>query len=203
MGGQRAGSCEGGRGNILAKRLSRGWWSRWRLLNEMCQELLHNGLEIAFVRLRGCVRMHLDCSKANEFTIAESKSSARMRILMSWSLILRTIVSWYSVIRCGWVGTIFAIASKAIYFTVPQEHQRWQKIFEKSFWPTILILVFNESSELWYTCLRQRISRRALEHSSDDACMYTFVEQWDRRRCRNKLCYRCLQFFDQSRFVWR
>lgn len=51
------------------------------------------------------------------FTIAVTRSNARIRILISWSLTLASMVSWYSATRCGWDGTILVIASRAIYFT--------------------------------------------------------------------------------------
>lgn len=50
-------------------------------------------------------------------TMADTRSRARIRILISWSLRLASIMSWYSATRYGWLGTIFAIANNAIYFT--------------------------------------------------------------------------------------
>ena len=50
-------------------------------------------------------------------TMAETRSRARIRMLMSSSLTLERIMSWYSATSSGCVGTILTKASKAMYFT--------------------------------------------------------------------------------------
>lgn len=50
-------------------------------------------------------------------TIAETRSSALIRILISWSSIFDKMAFWYSPTRCGWLGTILVSASSAMYLT--------------------------------------------------------------------------------------
>ena len=54
--------------------------------------------------------------------MAETRSSARIRMLMSSSLTLDRIISWYSATSSGCVGTILTIASSAMYFTAIVNH---------------------------------------------------------------------------------
>lgn len=55
--------------------------------------------------------------------MADTRSSARMRMLMSSSLTLARIMSWYSATSSGCVGTILTNASSAMYFTRGAGHR--------------------------------------------------------------------------------
>ena len=50
-------------------------------------------------------------------TIAETRSKALIRILISWSSMLDKMTLSYSPTRCGWLGTILTSASSAMYLT--------------------------------------------------------------------------------------
>lgn len=56
-------------------------------------------------------------------TMAETRSRARIRMLMSSSLTLERIMSWYSATSSGCVGTILTNASNAMYFTAEASGQ--------------------------------------------------------------------------------
>ena len=50
-------------------------------------------------------------------TMADTRSKALIRMLISSSFTLDRIMSWYSATSSGCVGTILTIASRAMYFT--------------------------------------------------------------------------------------
>lgn len=83
----------------------------------MLKKLLDYRLQIILVHLRERWLNINAGEPVEELTIAESRSKARIRILISWSLTLARIRDSYSAIKCGCEGTIFARASKEMYFT--------------------------------------------------------------------------------------
>jgi hypothetical protein len=79
--------------------------------------LLSDGLEVILVNL---VMGHQseDYEKAVVWdTIAEIRSRALIRMLMSWSSMLDRMTLWYSPTKCGWLGTILTNAIRAMYLT--------------------------------------------------------------------------------------
>jgi hypothetical protein len=50
--------------------------------------------------------------------MAETRSRARIRMLISWSFKLARSISWCWAMRWGWEGTILTIASRAMYLTL-------------------------------------------------------------------------------------
>jgi hypothetical protein len=77
-------------------------------------------------------------------TIAETRSKALIRMLISWSSMLDKMTLWYSPTRCGWLGTILTSASRAMYLT--GNGYRWITSSVRSKL-TVLIRVLQESSQ--------------------------------------------------------
>jgi hypothetical protein len=197
-GGEACGRRWGGAAGGLAEGVC-GGGKRGVALDEVREELLNDRLQVRVVDLGDGTGSARSVWERTGPTIADTRSRARNRMLMSSWLTHASIVSWYPATRCGCDGTILTSASSAIYFT-SREFIRQRHIHGAQL--TIVVRVLQEGGEFLDARRREAVARGALEHAADDARVHALVQQRDRRGRRDQLRDGRRELLDKPGLVW-